>query len=139
LQNFRKPTTPPWPDFGVQHPADLTLKGALLMQRMGAYYRKRWAALFEPSACPNPAFFWADRDERTLMTARSLVGGLAGGACELPVLEIIEPDVLTERIDPVFHPINPTNPSCTVKNPHPTVSPDQVSRVQKVVDCCCAD
>src|SRR5262249_41847287 len=83
LQNFRKPTTPPWPDFGVQHPADLTLKGALLMQRMGAYYRKRWAALFEPDACPNRAFFWADRDERTLMTARSLVGGLAGGACGL--------------------------------------------------------
>jgi len=74
------------------------------------------------------------------MTARSLVGGLAGGACELPVLEIIEPDVLTERIDPVFHPINKTNPSCKVKNPpHPTVSPDQVSRVQKVVDCCQAD
>src|SRR6516162_1104331 len=56
LQNSRKPTTPPWPDFGVQHPADLTLKGALLMQRMGAYYREKWQPLFgNPSlACPNP-------------------------------------------------------------------------------------
>src|SRR6516164_35621 len=40
LSCFRKPTTPPWPDFGVQHPADLTLRGAFLMQRMGASYRK---------------------------------------------------------------------------------------------------
>jgi 4-phytase/acid phosphatase len=143
LNNYRKSGIPPWPDFGVQQLADLTLKGALLMQRMGAHYREKWQPRFgDPSrACPNPnPFFYADRDERTLMTARSLVGGLAGGACELPVLEIIEPDVLTERIDPVFHPINKTNPSCKVKNPpHPTVSPDQVSRVQKVVDCCQAD
>ena len=141
LNNYRKSTTPPWPDFGVQHLADLTLKGALLMQRMGAHYREKWQPRFgDPSrACPNPnPFFYADRDERTLMTARSLVGGLAGGACKLPVLEIIEPDVkMTERIDPVFHPTS--NPSCKVKNPHPTVLPDQVSRVQKVVDCCCAD
>ena len=52
LNNYRKSTTPPWPDFGVQHLADLTLKGALLMQRMGAYYRQRWAALFEPDGLP---------------------------------------------------------------------------------------
>jgi 4-phytase/acid phosphatase len=142
LNNYRKSTTPPWPDFGVQHLADLTLKGALLMQRMGAYYRQKWQPLFgNPSpACPNPnPFFYADRDERTLMTARSLVGGLAGGACELPVLGIIEPDVpMTERFDPVFHPINPSNPSCKLENPpkNPSVSTDQVSRVQKVVDCC---
>ena len=124
LQNFRKPTTPPWPDFGVQHPADLTLKGALLMQRMGAYYRKRWAALFEPDACPNRAFFWADRDERTLMTARSLVGGLAGGACDLRVLET------TEATDPVFHPCKP--PAAE----NPPVLKEQVGLVQAVVDCC---
>src|SRR5262249_45121077 len=80
LQNFPKPTTPPWSDFGVRHPADPTLKGALLMQRMGSYYRKRWAALFEPDACPNRAFFWADRDERTLMTARSARPTSACGA-----------------------------------------------------------
>jgi 4-phytase/acid phosphatase len=124
LQNFRKPTTPPWPDFGVQHPADLTLKGALLMQRLGAYYRKRWAALFEPDACPNRTFFWADRDERTLMTARSLVGGLAGGACDLRVRET------TEATDPVFHPCKP--PAAE----NPPVLKEQVGLVQAVVDCC---
>jgi 4-phytase/acid phosphatase len=138
LKNYRKSNTPPWPDFGVQHPADLTLKGALLMQQMGAYYRPQWR-LFGVDACPNPKpFFWADREERTLMTARALVAGLAGGPCELPVRETIEPNVPTrERFDPVFHPTS-ANPSCKIDPPpvNPTVSPDQIQQVQDVVDCC---
>jgi hypothetical protein len=35
LGRWRRPDEPSWPDFRVQHPADLTLKGAELMQRMG--------------------------------------------------------------------------------------------------------
>ena len=140
LSCFRKPTTPPWPDFGVQHPADLTLRGAFLMQQMGASYRKgTWADLFRtsfPGECPE-AFFWADRDERTLMTARSLVGGLVGGpntpwaACNLPVRQT------TEATDPVFHPTSAI-PACKIdpQPTNPTVSPEQIQQVQDVVDCC---
>jgi 4-phytase/acid phosphatase len=141
LQSFRKPTTPPWPDFGVQHPADLTLKGASLMQRMGYYYRERWRTALFKDACPNWAFFWADRDERTLMTARALVGGLAGGACDLRVQEMIAPRLPlgptdTEATDPIFHPTRAL-PAC--KPPaaeNPPVSKEYVGLVQEVVQCC---
>src|SRR5262245_22981864 len=101
LKQWRKPKTPTWPDFGVQHPGDLTLKGAALIQGMGTYYREKspWKSLFTPGVCPrSDAFIWADRDERTLMTAEALASGLAGGSCRLTIGET------KEAVDPLFHP-----------------------------------
>jgi 4-phytase / acid phosphatase len=130
LQQWRRPDTPKWPDFGVQHPADLTLKGARLMQGMGAYYRHRWTSLFKPDACPSNVSIWADRDERTLMTAQALVSGLAGGACRATIGEA---DTL---IDPLFHPTSALEDCKFKPTEAPRDSKDDVGAVQGVVDCC---
>jgi 4-phytase/acid phosphatase len=132
LGRWRRPDEPSWPDFRVQHPADLTLKGAELMQRMGTYYRKRWESLFR-NACPrNEVFLWADRDERTLMTARALASGLAGGDCTLTISETYEP------IDPLFHPTSELKgEGCNFTLPDPPPpSAKQMQAVQEIVDCC---
>jgi 4-phytase/acid phosphatase len=113
---------------------------------MGASYRKGTLAdLFRtsyPGECPE-AFFWADRDERTLMTARALVGGLVGGpntpwaACNLPVRETTEATD-PPPIDPVFHPTRALS-SKGCKPPaaeNPPVSQGYVGLVQDVVKCC---
>jgi 4-phytase / acid phosphatase len=100
LGQWRRSDAPRWPDFGVQNPADLTLKSASLMQGMGAYYRNRWGSLFKPSACPSNVSIRADRVERTLMIARALASGLAGGACEVTIREnrqIDRPAFLPDR------------------------------------------
>ena len=132
LGRWRRPDEPSWPDFRVQHPADLTLKGAELMQRMGTYYRKRWESLLK-NACPrNEVFFWADRDERTLMTARALASGLAGVDCTPTISETYEP------IDPLFHPtteLKGEGCNFTLPDPPPP-SAKQMQAVQEVVDCC---
>ena len=122
-----------WPDFRVQHPADLTLKGAELMQRMGSYYRKRWASLSFWTCPSNDVFFYADRDERTLMTARALASGFAGGDCTFTIGETYYP------VDPLFHPTDKKggNEGCNFTPPDPPLpSAEQLQAVQEVVDCC---
>jgi Histidine phosphatase superfamily (branch 2) len=97
-----------------------------------AYYRKRWESLLKNACWQNEVFFWADRDERTLMTARALASGLAGVDCTPTISETYEP------IDPLFHPTTEfKGEGCNFTLPDPPPpSAKQVQAVQEVVDCC---
>ncbi|CTP82319.1 phosphoanhydride phosphohydrolase [Xanthomonas translucens pv. arrhenatheri] len=69
----------PWPRFGV--PAGhLTENGARLEALFGAYYRARYAAqgLFAGDACAS-AYYWANRTQRTIASARALASTLTPG------------------------------------------------------------
>ncbi len=77
----------PWPSWEVA-PGYLTPHGAALMRQFGAYYRSFYSAvgLLPASGCPpaGSVFVWADVDERTVATGRSMLDGFAPG-CGLSV------------------------------------------------------
>lgn len=96
-----------WPDlrrdWGVDHPGDLTPRGAALVRLMGQYYRVLLVSdnLLQPlQQCPPPddVSIWADVDARTLDTGKALIDGLAPG-CGIRV------NTATTRVDPMFHPV----------------------------------
>lgn len=72
----------PWPAWSVR-PGFLTAHGALIMRQLGAYYRKLYGPLlgFTTRTCParSSVFVWADVDERTKVTADSMLQGFAPG------------------------------------------------------------
>jgi 4-phytase / acid phosphatase len=91
----------PWPSWPVP-PGHLTPRGAELARLLGVYYRDYYVAqgLLPAQGCPQPGavFTWADIDQRTRVTAQSLLDGMfpdcglkpgyRGGA----------------KADPLFHP-----------------------------------
>jgi 4-phytase / acid phosphatase len=91
----------PWPSWPVP-PGYLTPRGAELARLLGVYYRDYYVAqgLLPAQGCPQPGavFAWADIDQRTRVTAQSLLDGMfpdcglkpgyRGGA----------------KTDPLFHP-----------------------------------
>ena len=91
----------PWPSWPV--PAGhLTPRGAALAWLLGGYYRAYYAAqgLFPASGCPPPGlvFAWADVDQRTLVTARSLLDGM------FPDCNLTPGSLVDAKVDPLFHP-----------------------------------
>jgi 4-phytase/acid phosphatase len=104
----RSPTDPnelapysarPWPSWEVA-PGYLTPHGAAAIVLAGKAYRARYAAagLLPATGCPTPGsiFVWADVDQRTKETARSLLEGLAPGC------GFVAQDA-GSQIDPLFH------------------------------------
>jgi 4-phytase/acid phosphatase len=91
----------PWPSWPVP-PGDLTPRGAELALLLGVYYRDHYAAqgLFAAQGCPQPGdvFAWADVDQRTRVTAASLLEGMFPG-CGLTAGYRAG-----ARVDPLFHP-----------------------------------
>ena len=77
----------PWPDFGVP-PGNLTPHGRALMKMMGEFYRRFLSGkgLKGLSGCVESRrlFTWADKDQRTLETARALADGMLPG-CSVPI------------------------------------------------------
>ena len=89
----------PWPEWGVP-PANLTPRGALLIQLMGAYYHDWFAEqrLLSPTGCQDAKriYIWADTDQRTLETGRALGSSLLPG-CKIPIQS--QPE---DESDPLF-------------------------------------
>jgi 4-phytase/acid phosphatase len=79
LATFAADTWPTWP----VPSGDLTPRGAELAKLLGAYYREYYAAqgLFPARGCPptGRVVAWADVDQRTLVTAQSLLDGMFPG------------------------------------------------------------
>ena len=98
LATFAADTWPTWP----VPSGHLTPRGAELAKLLGAYYREYYAAqgLFPARGCPptGRAVAWADVDQRTLVTAQSLLDGMFPG-CNLAPGSLID-----EKMDPLFHP-----------------------------------
>ena len=69
----------PWPSWPVP-PGHLTPRGAELARLLGVYYRDHYVArgLLPAQGCPQPGavFAWADIDQRTRVTAQSLLDGM---------------------------------------------------------------
>jgi 4-phytase/acid phosphatase len=91
----------PWPAWPVPS-GHLTPRGADLVNLLGAYYRDyyREQRLLPAEPCPPPGVVsvWADVDQRTLVTAQSLLDGMFPG-CNLT------PGSLSDaKVDPLFHP-----------------------------------
>lgn len=102
LSELDRLVTTPWARWPVA-PGELTPRGANLMRLMGGYYRAIYArrGLLSPDGCPDPGTVvaWADVDQRTRATAKSLLGGLFPG-CGLR--EQHQDDL--NAPDPLFHP-----------------------------------
>lgn len=92
----------PWPVW-KQAPSQLTPHGIAGVKLMGAYDRRRLAALnlFAPHGCPaaEQLWFWANTDQRTIDSAAALAEGFAPG-CHVAVGH--QPQ---GSEDPLFHPI----------------------------------
>ena len=102
LKQWRSDPTPLWPDW-QQAPGYLTKAGAELAEKMGEYYRNRYANLFVPGDCPDHVFIWADRDERTVITAQALASGLTNPENKTPQCRFAIYES-AEQPDPIFHP-----------------------------------
>jgi 4-phytase/acid phosphatase len=91
----------PWPAWPVP-PGHLTPRGAELARLLGVYYRDHYAAqgLLPAQGCPQPGdvFAWADVDQRTRVTAASLLEGMFPG-CGLTAGYRAG-----AKVDPLFHP-----------------------------------
>jgi 4-phytase/acid phosphatase len=91
----------PWPSWPVPS-GHLTPRGAELAKLLGAYYRKYYVArgLFGTEGCPAPGAVsaWADVDQRTLVTAQSLLDGM------FPNCNLAPSSLRDAKVDPLFHP-----------------------------------
>ena len=91
-----------WPDWGVP-PGHLTPHGRALVGLMGKFYREYFAArgLLGKPGCGDASrtYFWADTDQRTIETARSLAETIVPG-CKIDVHSVGEGED-----DPLFDPI----------------------------------
>jgi 4-phytase / acid phosphatase len=91
----------PWPSWPVPS-GHLTPRGAELAKVLGAYYREYYAtqSLFPADTCPpsGAVLAWADIDQRTLVTAQSLLDGMFPG-CNLAPGSLVD-----AKVDPLFHP-----------------------------------
>jgi 4-phytase/acid phosphatase len=85
LSELDRLVTTPWARWPVA-PGELTPRGANLMRLMGGYYRAIYArrGLLSPDGCPDPGtvMAWADVDQRTRATAKSLTGFSLAADCE---------------------------------------------------------
>jgi 4-phytase/acid phosphatase len=90
----------PWPSWPVP-PGYLTPRGAELAKLLGGYYRQYYVSqgLFPAQGCPptGAVLAWADVDQRTRVTAQSLLDGVFPGCGFAPAS-------LSMQIDPLFHP-----------------------------------
>jgi 4-phytase/acid phosphatase len=94
-------TAESWPSWPVP-PGHLTPRGADLARLLGVYYRDYYAAqgLVPAEGCPPPGVVLAraDVDQRTRVTAQSLLEGMFPGCS-------IEPNYRADaKVDPLFHP-----------------------------------
>ncbi len=93
----------PWPDWAVPT-ADLTPRGALLIQLMGVYYHDWFVSekLLARQGCGDVSRIriWADTSERTLATGRAL------GSSLLPGCKIATESRPEDETDPLFDPIS---------------------------------
>jgi 4-phytase/acid phosphatase len=91
----------PWPSWPVP-PGYLTPRGAELAKLLGAFYRDYYTdqGLFPAQGCPPPGavFAWADVDQRTRVTAQSLLGGIFPGCNLKPSYRV------GAKVDALFHP-----------------------------------
>jgi 4-phytase/acid phosphatase len=91
----------PWPAWPVG-PGYLTPRGAALAQLLGAYYREYYSSqgLLPANGCPpkDRLIAWADVDQRTLLTAQSLLEGMFPGCNFAPE------SAAGASADPLFHP-----------------------------------
>ncbi len=90
-----------WPSWPVP-PGYLTPRGAQLAELLGAFYRQYYTerGLFEWQGCPSSGAVvtWADVDQRTRVTAQSLLDGMFPGCNIKPKYRV------NAKIDPLFHP-----------------------------------
>ena len=98
LATFAADTWPTWP----VPSGHLTPRGAELAKLLGAYYREYYAAqgLFPARGCPptGRVVAWADVDQRTLVTAQSLLDGM------FPSCNLAPGSLIDAKTDPLFHP-----------------------------------
>ncbi len=91
----------PWPSWSVPD-GDLTPHGAAAAELMGRYYRSRLskAGLLDAGQCPSAreVFAWADKADRTRLTADALLEGLHPG-CGLKA------GVNEQTASALFHPV----------------------------------
>ena len=91
----------PWPSWPVP-PGHLTPRGAELARLLGVYYRDYYVAqgLLPAQGCPQPdaIFAWADIDQRTRVTAQSLLDGMFPDCGLRPGYRV------DAKADPLFHP-----------------------------------
>lgn len=94
-EELGRSTARPWPAFDVP-PGHLTAKGGRLVTLMGRYYREVYAdaGLLAAGDC-EAVYYWANRTQRTEMTAAALARGLTPG-CD-PEIHHVE-----QGSDPLF-------------------------------------
>jgi 4-phytase/acid phosphatase len=123
LQKWTASKWPTWTCAGDKPwcPGCLTPEGAILAKQMGYYYRDHYK-LF-PAGCPatDHLYFWADTDQRTLVTGAALLTGLLDENCAYqPYLNWYKPSAKAAKkgkaapdpdhckppaVDRIFHPV----------------------------------
>lgn len=84
-------------------PGQLTPRGAMLAEQMGAYYRTYLSELLPADRCPEAreVFFWADVTQRTEETGLALLRGFRPLPCQSEKYFHTAPG----KSDPIFHPV----------------------------------
>ncbi len=122
----------PWPDWGVPA-ADLTPRGALLIELMGGYYHD-WLAsekLIAPQGCADVPriHIWADTSERTIETGRVL------GASLLPGCNIeIQPGTEDSLFDPISAGLVKPDPALAVAAVQARLTADLLDKHRSAFD-----
>jgi 4-phytase/acid phosphatase len=101
VEQLNQYSAQPWPKWDVP-PGYLTARGAKLMTLFGGYYRAYFAqqGLLGATGCADAAHvsFYADSDQRTVETGKSLAAGLFPG-CQTDAQRALPEG----EADPIFH------------------------------------
>ena len=90
-----------WPDWSPVDPGFLSEHGYRLMTYMGEFYRNYFAERGLSMGCNTEGtYVYADRDQRTLETARALIEGACGHPDALPMYHL--PNLAPNVNDPLF-------------------------------------